>query len=448
MNKCDINALLHRVNTCAHFKKLMADFETNKFNLIYKKGIYVYGPPGAGKTHFVISTLEQMGYDVIQYDASDVKNTIIFENIINNGMSLNNIMGSFTRTEKKIVIVMDEIDAMAAGDKGCISNIIKLIRPKKTKKQKLENTTVVPIVCIGNLHIDKKIKELLKGCFSIKLSAPPLTYMRKIIDTIMPMVLPDTAQNIAAFVNGDLRILVNIYNMYKTSPTLITDNVIDEIFQYKICNNDINQVVKHLMRSKYKISDHGTVINETDRTTVALLWHENIIDMIESKSKAVSVPFYIQQLDNICFSDYINRVTFQKQIWQFNEMSSLLKTFKNNALYHETFGQSLDNPGDIRFTKVLTKYATEYNNTNFIQKLCQALNMDTRDMLSFFIELKQSGRLEDVEGKLLEVYDIKKLDINRIYKYINNIKNPGSDSMPILDSSEVELELEPMAGNE
>ena len=129
MNKCDINALLHRVNTCAHFKKLMADFETNKFNLIYKKGIYVYGPPGAGKTHFVISTLEQMGYDVIQYDASDVKNTIIFENIINNGMSLNNIMGSFTRTEKKIVIVMDEIDAMAAGDKGCISNIIKLIRP-------------------------------------------------------------------------------------------------------------------------------------------------------------------------------------------------------------------------------------------------------------------------------------------------------------------------------
>ena len=42
-------------------------------------------------------------------------------------------------------------------------------------------------------------------------------------------------------------------------------------------------------------------------------------------------------LDNMCFSDYIDRITFQKQIWQFNEMSSLIKTFKNNKLYHETF---------------------------------------------------------------------------------------------------------------
>ena len=46
--------------------------------------------------------------------------------------------------------------------------------------------------------------------------------------------------------------------------------------------------------------------------------------------------FYLKQLDNICFADYIDRITFQKQIWQFNEMSSLIKTFKNNKLYHET----------------------------------------------------------------------------------------------------------------
>ena len=28
-------------------------------------------------------------------------------------------------------------------------------------------------------------------------------------------------------------------------------------------------------------------------------------------------------LNNIIFSDYIDRITFQKQIWIFNEMSSL-----------------------------------------------------------------------------------------------------------------------------
>ena len=43
-----------------------------------------------------------------------------------------------TKKEKKIAIVMDEIDGMNSGDKGGINALIKLIRQKKTKKQKLE----------------------------------------------------------------------------------------------------------------------------------------------------------------------------------------------------------------------------------------------------------------------------------------------------------------------
>ncbi len=36
---------------------------------------------------------------------------------------------------------MDEIDGMNSGDKGGINTLIKLIRPKKTKKQKKEEIT-------------------------------------------------------------------------------------------------------------------------------------------------------------------------------------------------------------------------------------------------------------------------------------------------------------------
>jgi len=56
-------------------------------------------------------------------------------------------------------------------------------------------------------------------------------------------------------------------------------------------------------------------MNETDRTIVGLLWHENIIDILEKMKKKISIPFYLKLLDNICFSDYIDRITFQKQIW-------------------------------------------------------------------------------------------------------------------------------------
>ena len=64
-------------------------------------------------------------------------------------------------------------------------------------------------------------------------------------------------------------------------------------------------------------------------------------------------------------------------------MSSLVKTFYTNKLLHEHFNIEF-NPQAIRFTKVLTKYSTEYNNMLFIQNMCQQLEMDNSDMFSFF----------------------------------------------------------------
>ena len=139
--------------------------------------------------------------------------------------------------------------------------------------------------------------------------------------------------------------------------------------------------------------------------------------------KHKSIPFYIQFLRNITFADYTDRITFQKQIWVFNEMSSLLKTLYNNALFHTTFTDDniKFNSSEVRFTKVLTKYSTEYNNMLFIQNLCRQLNMDKKDMLSFFIHLRQNYSDEEIHELFNnENYEINKLDINRIYRFINS----------------------------
>jgi hypothetical protein len=188
----------------------------------------------------------------------------------------------------------------------------------------------------------------------------------------------------------------------------------------KSYNDDTRKITKKLINNNYSIEEHLTIMNETDRTIVGLLWHENIIDVLGKIKKEESIPFYLQILDNMCFADYIYRITFQKQIWQFNEMSSLIKTFKNNKLYHEVFASKKKqkfNPAEVRFTKVLTKYSTEYNNSIFIQNLCQELSMDKNDMFAFFLDLK--NKYTDNEIVLLfENYDISKLDINRIYRYL------------------------------
>ena len=431
MNQLNLNAILNREENVLFIKQTLAMFDQNKSNNSIKKGIYIYGEPGTGKTTFIINILKELDYDIIKYDAGDFRNKSIIDTISQHNMSDKNIMSLFHKKIKKIAIIMDEIDGMNNGDKGGINTLIKLIRPKKTKKQKLEEITMNPIICIGNYHIDKKIKELMKVCNTIELKTPTQEQINTIVKEIMPTLDPLFIQ----YIQGDLKKLHNIWNIYQNKKDILQSEIIQNVFQLKTYNDDTKQIVQKIITQPFKIEEHNTIMNETDRTIIGLLWHENIIEVIDKMKPNVSIPFYIKQLDNICFADYIDRITFQKQIWQFNEMSSLIKTFKNNHLYHSSFKKKRKfNVADVRFTKVLTKFSTEYNNTLFIQNLCQQLAMDKKDVFAFFLDLKSKYN-ENELVVYLENYEITKLDINRIYRYINKYTNDN-----IADNVEFEID--------
>jgi DNA polymerase III delta prime subunit len=424
MENLNINTLLNRTDEANKIKDILKDFEANKNNLATKRGLYIHGDPGSGKTTFIVNILKELDYDIIKYDAGDIRNKSIIDTITKHNMADRNVMSMFYKKVKRIAIIMDEIDGMNNGDKGGINSLIKIIRPKKTKKQKLEETTLNPIICIGNYHIDKKIKELMKVCHVIELKSPTKPQITTIVEKLIPIfnTLKDeeTKTNIINYIQGDLRKLNTIYDLSKNNENILTNNSIKNIFLTKSYNDDTRKITKKLINNNYPIEEHLTIMNETDRTIVGLLWHENIIDVLGKVKKEESIPFYLEILDNMCFADYIDRITFQKQIWQFNEMSSLIKTFKNNKTYHNTFftkKKQKYNPAEVRFTKVLTKYSTEYNNSIFIQNLCQELSMDKNDMFAFFLDLKNKYNDNEIAA-LFENYDISKLDINRIYRYL------------------------------
>ena len=427
MENLNINTLLDRDNEYNLMKNILINFEKNKQNLLTKKGIYIYGSPGTGKTTFVVNILKELNYDVIKYDAGDIRNKTIMDTITKHNMADKNVMSLFHKKAQKIAIVMDEIDGMNNGDKGGINSLIKIIRPKKTKKQRIEEMTMNPIICIGNYHMDKKIKELMKVCNVIELKPPSKTQVEILITSLIPNITNTIIDKIINFIQGDLRKLKIINELYKN----VSDfdiNIINNIFQVKSYNDDTRIITKKLINNHVLLQDHLTIMNETDRTIVGLLWHENIIDVLNKMKKEESIPFYLNILDNMCFADYMDRITFQKQIWQFNEMSSLIKTFKNNKLFHETFQKIKYNPSEVRFTKVLTKYSTEYNNSIFIQNLCQQLGMDKKDLFCFFLDLKNKYSDAEVIG-LFENYEIKKLDIQRIYRYLEKYTKENADDI-------------------
>lgn len=439
LNSLNFNDILGRNELATKLKQLLLDFNMNKMDLSVKRGIYIYGRSGCGKTEFVSRVLKEMKYDIIRYDAGDIRNKTIIDTITKHNMSDQSVMSIFEQSPRKIVIVMDEIDGMNTGDKGGITSLIKLIRPKKTKKQKNESYTLNPIICIGNYEMDKKIKEIMKVCHTIELKAPTSPQMRALVGAMMPGVDAGLGEKIAAFVQSDIRKLATICGVYVKNNAIINDGaVLETIFRAKSCSENSKLIMTQLFNTPYAISDHTAVINETDRTIIGLLWHENITDMITNSD--AGLEFYETVLKNICFADYIDRITFQKQIWIFNEMSSLIKTFYNNELYHRfklrngcsgsgggggNSGATIINPADVRFTKVLTKYSTEYNNSLFIQHLCNQMLMDPKDLVEFFKDLRTRHSDETVSA-LFEQYEITRLDIDRMYRYIDKFSNGGA----------------------
>ena len=422
MEQLNMIELLDRAPAEKSLMDCLKHFELHKTELSTKRGIYIYGNPGSGKTYFVKDVLRKLDYDVISFDAGDVRNKSIIETITRHNMSDTNILSLLKREARKIAIIMDEIDGMNSGDKGGINSLIKLIRAKKTKKQKKEDTTMIPIICVGNYHIDKKIKEMMKVCTTIEIKTPTHGQINHVCHLLMPNLDSKLLSSIVKFIQGDLRKLKSTYDIYKNEQSILKNRLVRNMFQPKAHNEDTKQITKNLLNKAYPIAHHNLLMNETDRTSVGLLFHENIIDVLEEIPKGMAIPFYLRMLENICFADYIDRVTFQKQIWVFNEMSSLVKTFYNNKLYHDKFGDRNIpfNPSEVRFTKVLTKYSTEYNNMLFVQNLCQQLNMDKKDMFAFFIGLRVKHTIDEINEIFdNDNYDISKLDINRMYRYLD-----------------------------
>mgnify|MGYP001434953843 CR=1 FL=1 len=424
MEQLDLTHLLNRKEEEKKLMNMLKNFEKNKKELIHSRGMYIYGAPGSGKSTFVKNILKKMNYDIVLYDAGDIRNKSVIDNITKHKISDNSVLAMFKKETKRIVIIMDEIDGMNSGDKGGINTLIKLIRPKKTKKQKTEDVTMVPIICIGNYHVDKKIKELIKVCETIELKKPTKEQLDNIINLILPNLEDELKKNIIEFSQCDLRKIHSAYFIYKNQESLFKKKMIKNMFQVKNHNEDTKVIVKKLLNKKYNLKDHQNVINDTDRTSIGLLFHENIIETFKYFKHEDSINLYLKVLDNVCFSDYIDRITFQKQIWVFNEMSSLVKTMYNNKILFEyknkVNNKQKFNPPEVRFTKVLTKYSTEYNNMVFLQDLCKQLNMDKPDMFLFFLDLRSKMSIEDIINLFNnENYDINKLDVNRIFRFLD-----------------------------
>ena len=296
INNIDINQLLNRKEIEYKILSCLENYYNNKVNKKNKKdkkSIFIYGNNGIGKTNFVKKILINNNYNIIYYD----NNNIINKNIINelfNNINDYSILTSFKKNYKKNIIIFDNLQTINFIDKNFLNSIINFLKNlKKNKKNIIFN---IPIIFINNNISEKKFQELLRLSDCIEIKTPSNEELSKLIKLYIPTLYKysesiniEIEKNILLYLNQKLLKINDI--VYFEKNNLIFDKFCKNFknIEYSTIENIKNNTYE-LLINYYNFNNSNIILN-TDRTTLALLYHENIILHFDNKKKNIKLLY-------------------------------------------------------------------------------------------------------------------------------------------------------------
>jgi replication factor C large subunit len=169
-----------------------------------KRAALLYGPPGVGKTSIAAAIAYDLGFDLLEVNASDYRT----------GRRLREVLGrastqQVTVTGKRRLILIDELEGLSGReDRGGVEAIVELIRE-----------TRAPIILVATVQTamreawERKLREIMRP--SLPIEFRPISVvevvdrLREIAERVGVEVEEEALEEIAIRSEGDLRTAIN-----------------------------------------------------------------------------------------------------------------------------------------------------------------------------------------------------------------------------------------------
>ena len=178
------------------------------------RAVMIHGPPGIGKTTAAHLVAKLEGYDIVERNASDARSKKLIEEGLRGVLSTNSLHGYFAgdglkveASKKKLVLIMDEVDGMSAGDRGGVGALAAVC--KKTE---------IPMILICNDRKLPKMKPFDYVTFDMPFRRPTVDQIRSRIMTIAyreKLNMPTPVIN--ALIEGSHADIRQVVNMLSTA---------------------------------------------------------------------------------------------------------------------------------------------------------------------------------------------------------------------------------------
>ena len=199
-----------------------------------KKSALLYGFTGSGKTSSVYAIASELNCEILEINASDLRNAASIESVIGSASGQLSLFGL-----SKIILV-DEIDGVSgAKDRGGIPALAKLIAK-----------SAFPIVMTANDPWDKKFSALRKSSEMIEYmplgSSDILLSLKKICQSEGILADDSSLTAIAARSRGDLRAATNDLQIISSGSKSISQADVDSLSDRNRIDSMLNALVKIL----------------------------------------------------------------------------------------------------------------------------------------------------------------------------------------------------------